>query len=292
MAYNVSALTDYVDANKDELFVKSVAGAKTLEYVDLMPGVKYKEALLFLDAQGTLAPDSCGFNPTASDNFSEKYIEVKPFKYEDSWCWLDVEKKAMNNQIMHQAGRETVAFEKEMVEAQMKNVEAQVEKAVWQGDSTLGIDGFKAQILADSEAQEVSATGTIAGNIDALVASIPATALAKGVDIFMSMTAFRQYVGELNAYCCANRPIQDAAVESLVYAGDSRIRIIPVLGLEGATFTVATSRKNLVVGTDILGAEGVFKLWRDEDSDLLKMRVRSTLGTVVKFGDEVRYVKA
>ena len=46
---DLSGLTEYIQVNRDELFVKSTMGTKSLDYIDLLPGVKGKEALhLFL----------------------------------------------------------------------------------------------------------------------------------------------------------------------------------------------------------------------------------------------------
>ena len=54
----ISGLTDYVEQKRDELFVKSVAGAKTLDYVEIYPNVKYKESLNYLDSTVVLADGS------------------------------------------------------------------------------------------------------------------------------------------------------------------------------------------------------------------------------------------
>ena len=43
MAINVSTLPDYIQANRDELFVKAIASTKTLDYIESMLGEKGKE---------------------------------------------------------------------------------------------------------------------------------------------------------------------------------------------------------------------------------------------------------
>ena len=45
MAFIVSSLPDYVEQRKGELLQKAVLGFETRQYVNLMTGVKYKEAL-------------------------------------------------------------------------------------------------------------------------------------------------------------------------------------------------------------------------------------------------------
>lgn len=285
---NVTALTDYVNVHKDELLTKATVGGKTLEYVDIMGNVKYKDALNYLDSTVVLGDGSaCGFNPQGSDVFTEKFIEVKPVKVEKEWCAADWAKKFANHQLHFEAGRETLPFEQKMAEANVDAIQEAVENLVWKGDSTLGIDGFKAQVLADGSAIEVQKDSTVTGTIDAIVGGLTPRMLKKGVDIFVSYTTFRAYVQEQNAYCCANREVIDGAKDELVYAGDSRVRIVPTLGLEGAAIIVAASRENLVYGTDIEGSENVYRLWYDENDDMFRFRVRFNAGTQIKYDDEV-----
>lgn len=289
MALDVTALTDYVNVHKDELFVKAVAKAKTLDYVEIMPNVKYKEALIYLDTTAGLQADSCGFTPNTTDVFDEKYVEVKSVKSESEVCWLDLQKKALNHELKFEAGRETVPFADLLAENQALHVQKEVDKIVWAGDSSLSIDGFKAQITASQEATEATKGDTIVGTVDNMVALLPTVALEKGVDIFLPMAAYREYIRRMNEYCCANRPLIDAASAHIDYVGDSRIRIIGIEGMEGTNFAVATSRDNLVYATDIIGSEGVFKMWRDETDDVLRTRIRFNMGTALKYEDEIVY---
>ena len=287
---NVNALTDYIEVHKDELFVKAAAGAKTLGFIDIMGNVKYKDALVMLDSSAVLSDgDNCGFNPQGADVFAEKYIEVKPVKVEKEWCAMDFRKKFANYALQIEAGRETMPFEQKIAEANLDAVKMAVEDLVWKGEGSLGIAGLKSQVQNDGSAIEVQQGDTTTATIDAIVAALPVRALAKGVDVFMSYTTYRKYIQEQNAYCCANRPVIDAAEETLTYAGDTRVRLIPTMGLEGAGIIVATSKENLVYGTDIEGSEGVYRLWYDEKDDMFRFRVRFNAGTAIKFDDEVVY---
>lgn len=294
-AINVSGLTDYVKNHSDELFIKATAGAKTLDYVDVMGDVKYKDALNYLDSTVVLADGSvCGFNPQGSDVFTERYIETKAVKVEKEWCQKDFEKKAQNYQLRWEAGRETLPFEEKIAQSNMNAIQEAVEHLVWRGDSTLGIDGWIEQATGETLVTDVTfASGsTTIAKIDAMVAAIPARALAKGVRIFMSPTDFRNYVAEQNASCCANRPIIDAAAESLKYVGDSRIELVPVSGLEPANSAetktmVAATEDALVYGTDIENSENVYKIWFDEKDEKFMFRVLFRAGTAIKFPEEV-----
>ena len=95
---------------------------------------------------------------------------------------------------------------------------------------------------------------------------------------------------KLNATCCANRPMIDANADSILYPGDSRVKIVPVSGLEGAetkALVVASVESNLVYGTDVEGSENAFKFWYDDKEDKFMLKVLFNAGVQVKFPDQV-----
>lgn len=289
---NVSGLPDYIEAHKDELFVKAALGAKTLDYVEVMPNVKYKDALNYIDSSVVFGDGSkCGWDPQGSDIFSQKVIEVKPIKVEKAFCQRDFAKTYANWQLMFEAGRETLPFEAKIAESNLAAIKKALDKVIWQGDSSLSIDGFLAQFASESVESVTLAKGsTITAAVDAAVAALSSDTIGKGINLFLSYTNFRLYVAEQNATCCANRPIIDAASEDITYYGDSRVKIVPTDGLEGKDVVVAASADALVYGTDVEGSEGVFKLWYDEREGEYDFRVLFNVGTAVKFPDEVVYV--
>ena len=78
MAINVSALPEYVNQHTDELLTKAVLGATTLDYISIMPQVKYKDALTYLSSTVTFQDAStCGWNPAGNDVLSQRTIEVR-----------------------------------------------------------------------------------------------------------------------------------------------------------------------------------------------------------------------
>lgn len=293
MALNVNALPDYIEVNKDELFVKAVAGTKTLDYIEIMANVKGKAALNYLDSTVVLADgSSCGWNPQGEDTFTQKEIETKLITVQKEFCWKDLRNKWANYQLAIAAGRETLPFEQKIAESNTAAIKKEVEKMVWQGLESVGLAGLLAQIAGESAAVKVTKAGTATERIEAAIAAIPGAALEKGVNVFVSWTDFRSYVAEQNANCCGNTPIIDAAVESLVYAGDSRITIVPVAGLEGTNKVVAAPYDALVYATDIEDADAIYRMFFDAKESKHLFEVVFNAGTAVKFADEVVLVSA
>ena len=284
---NVSSLPDYVQENRDQLFVDAVVGAKSLNYVENMLGVKGKEALNYLESEVELRKAACGWNPGGSDTFAQRYVEVETAEIEKEWCYLDFAKKYMNYQLNFEAGRETLPFEEKLAASNVEAVKAEVEKGIWQGISGI-TDGWLAEAAADSAATVDFASGmTVSEKVNAVVAATTAKMLAKGVNIFMSITDFRNFVLESNSTCCANRPVLDAASDEITFAGDSRIKLIPVLGLEDAGKIVAATPDALVYATDIEGSESAYDVWFSKDEQKFKLRILFNIGTALKYVDQV-----
>lgn len=283
----INSLPDYIENKKDELFVKAVASTKTLDYVEIMPNVKFKEALNYLDTTVVLADGSeCSWNPQGSDTLNARYIEVKPVTVQKEFCWKDFRKTYANYQLAFEAGRETLPFEEKIAQSQIAAIKKEVEKMVWQGNEAVGIDGFLAQMNAEAAVIDVTLEGTVQDEVEAVIAAIPAGALEKGVNVFLSWTDFRNYVKAVNSTCC-NNTIIDANVTELVYAGDSRIKLVPVAGLEGADAIVAAPYNALVYGTDIEGSEGVYRMFYDAKESKFLFEVLFNAGTALKFPDEI-----
>ncbi len=285
---NLNALPEYIEQHRDELFVQSTVGAKTLDYVELMLGVKHKDALNYLESEVVLQAGECGWNPQGTDTFAQRYIEVHLVEVEKEFCYIDFKQKYMNYQLRWEAGRETLPFEEKIAQSNVEAIKAAVEDMVWQGNSGASVTGFLADI-AEASATTVSfgSGETIVAKVDDVVAAVNAKMLAKGTNIFLSMTDFRNYVMESNGTCCANRPILDAAADTITYAGDSRITLVPVLGLEGTGKIVAASKDALVYGTDLENSETVYDIWFDKKDQKFMFRVLFAAGTAVKFPTEV-----
>lgn len=286
---NLNALPDYIQEHKDELFIKATLGGKTLGLVEIMPNVKYKDALNYLDSEVVLQDGSnCGWNPQGSDTFAQRFIETKAVEVEKEYCWKDFEKKYMNYQLLWEAGREKLPFEQKIAESNMNAIQDAVEDLVWKGDANLGISGFIAAAENESAVTVDFETGqTASDKIDAIVAALSFEMLKKGVNIYVSPTDFRNYIMEQNGVCCANKPVLDAAAESITYFGDSRVKIVPVLGLEGTGAIVAATADALVYATDVEGSEKTYRMFYDEKEEKFMFRVLFRAGTAIKFPDEV-----
>lgn len=286
---NLTSMSEYIRQNSDELFVKSTAGARSLDYIDIMLNVKGKEALNYLDSEVVLQGGACGWNPQGSDVFSQRFIEVHPVEVEKEFCYFDFQKYVINEQMKFQAGRETLgSWEEKIALSNVEAIRKAVDEMVWKGNSGASVTGLLADAAEASAATVSFASGdTAVAKIDALVAALTPAMLAKGVNIYMSFTDFRNYVLESNSTCCANKPMLDAASDEITYAGDSRVKLIPILGLEDTGKIVAATADALVYGTDLEGSETAYRWTFDEKENKFLFYVLFNAGTAIRFPDEV-----
>lgn len=292
--FNINSLPDYTKAHEDELLVKASLGSKTLDYVAIAANVKYKDEIDALDSSVVLADGSeCSWDPDGEDTLSPVILEDHPVKINKEWCGKSLRKKAAGHQLMYEAGRIGLPYEESFANSNLAAIQDAVEVMVWQGNSGAGVTGFIADAAtASASTTELGSGSTATAVIDAAVAAVDARMLKQGVNIYVSSTLFRNYVQEQNAQCCNNRPAQDAAAAEMKYFGDSRITIVPVEGLEGASVAaVAATKRTLIYVTDIENSENVYKMWTDEQTDKVMFKVEFLAGTAIALADEVKVVK-
>lgn len=291
---NINApLNEYVNVHRDELIVKASATFATLPYIDKMLAVKYQDIVPMLESSVVLKDGSaCGWDPDGADTISPIVIKDFPVVVQKSFCGKDFRKSFANYELNWKAGGVEVPFAEAFINSNLQAISDELEKLVWKGDVAIGIDGFLKQL----DTTKKTFTGTTATErIDEVVKGLTDRMLKKGVNIFVSPALFREYIAEQNAECCFTKGIIDAAVATLSYVGDSRVKIIPVSGLIDASNVqvVAATPDALVYATDIENSENEFRWFRDEKEGTENLEVLFLAGTAVRYADEAQlYVSA
>ena len=291
---NINApLNEYVNVHRDELIVKASATFATLPYIDKMLGVKFQDVLPMLESSVVLKDgSSCGWDPNGADTLSPIIIKDFPVVIQKTFCGKDFRKSFANYELNWKAGGVKVPFAEAFINSNLQAISEELEKLVWKGNSSIGIDGFLKQL----DTAKKTFTGTTATErIDEVVKGLTDRMLKKGVNVFVSPALFRQYIAEQNANCCANRSVIDAAVATLSYVGDSRVTIVPVSGLADASKVqiVAATKDALVYATDLENSENEFRWFKDEKDGSENLEVLFLAGTAVRYADEAQlYVSA
>ena len=295
MSINVSSLTTYVDEQRLPLIRKAVLAPKSADLFNLQTGVKSKAALNLLTTNVVFGDgSSCGWNQAGTNTLSQREIEVGHVKVNMNFCDRTLLDYWAGYEVKVAAGKETLPFEEAFVADIIAHVNAEVEKAIWQGDKTNGtgnmaiFDGILT-ILADED--DVIALDAVEGNNIAqevydAYANIPLEVLHTA-SIVCGEDTFRAYIGELNA---ANLYHYDPKVDegmSIVIPGTST-RIYGVAGLNGTGKVVAGDLKgNFFYGTDLEGDQEVFDLWYSKDNQEFRLAIKFNAGVQVAFPDQI-----
>ena len=295
--YDISQLAAYVKTNADVILKDVVLGSVEGDSVANMRkqlGVKTKEKLNYLNVTPALQNGKdCGFNASGSTVFSDRDITVKTIKAQDEYCDRDLLGKFAESLVNIAAGKETLPFEAQIVDEVVKGIRKQIEKIVWQGDTTLGIDGLLKMAASGGTDSASTVNVSIASGTDiyeavkAVYLAIPEGLLDKA---FIGLSpanfrAFTQAMVEKN-YFHYSGP-QDANVNEFIFPG-SNVKVKSIQGLSGVNDKIyASVWDNLVYGTDLLNDEEVVNAWYDPNTELFRYTIRFNAGVSTLFPDEV-----
>lgn len=295
--YDISNLAAYVKTNADVILKDVVLGSVEGDSVANMRkqlGVKTKEKLNYLNVTPALqSGKDCGFNASGSTVFSDRDITVKTIKAQDEYCDRDLLGKFAESLVNIAAGKETLPFEAQIVDEVVKGIRKQVEKIVWQGDTTLGIDGLLKMAASGGTDSASTVNVSIAKGtniyeaVKAVYLAIPEGLLDKA---FIGLSpanfrAFTQAMVEKNYYHYSGP--QDANVNEFIFPG-SNVKVKSIQGLSGVNDKIyASVWDNLVYGTDLLNDEEVVNAWYDPNTELFRYTIRFNAGVSTLFPDEV-----
>lgn len=292
MGFVVSSLPDYVNQNSKELISKSVFGAPTVRHINLMTGVKYKDAINLLNTEVGLQERTCGFSASGNVTFSQAIMEVGAYKVNASLCEEDLRKKWMNSEVMTAAGAEVLPFEERIVGEIIGSISNKVEKLIWQADKTNSGDlfnGLLTQIKASAAATDVqSAAATTYGKIKDVYMAIPASILDKAA-IFVGVDTFRAYCQDLVAQNLYHYSADLDPENMEVILPGTNTRVIAVSGLNGTNAIIASDPRNFFYGVDMVDDMEQFKLWYSEDNQEFRLAVKFNAGAAIAFEDLVVY---
>lgn len=293
MGFVVSALPDYVNQNNKELLSKSVFGAPTVKHINLMTGVKFKEAINLVSTEVGLQARACGWNASGDVTLSQAIMEVGAYKVNMSLCEEDLRKKWMNSEIMTAAGAEVLPFEEKISGEIVDSIKNKVEKLIWQANKSGNpadlFNGLLTQIKASAQATDVqSAASTTYGKIKDVYLAIPVSIIDKAA-IFVGVDTFRAFCQDLvtqNLYHYS----ADLDPENLeVILPGTNTKVIAVSGLNGTGAIVATDPANLFYGVDMADDMEQFKLWYSDDNQEFRLAVKFNAGAAIAFEDLVVY---
>lgn len=290
MAFIVSSLPDYVNQNSKELLAKSVFGADSVKHLNLMTGVKFKEAINLISTEVGLQERTCGWSASGDVTFSQAIMEVGAYKVNATLCEEDLRKKWMNSEVMTAAGAEVLPFEEKITGEIVDSIKHKVEKLIWQADKSHSdlFNGLLTQIKASTATDVQSTASTTYGKIKDVYMAIPASILDKAA-IFVGVDTFRAYCQDLVTQNLYHYSAELDPEKMEVIIPGTNTRVIAVSGLNGTNTIVASDPANLFYGVDMQNDLEQFKLWYSDDNQEFRLAVKFNAGAAVAFPDLVVY---
>jgi hypothetical protein len=311
MGFNVDALAAYTEQNEALLVTDSVLGAKTAALIksagNVMVGVKSAETINIMDTDAIFqAGGSCGFTASGSTTFTQRTVTVGKIKVNESLCPKDLEAKYLQKALPTGSMYDSIPFEQEFADKKAKTIAAQLEVALWQGDTTSvnvnlnKFDGLVKLIGAASGVVAANASTFISGaplstitaaNVidifDGVYQAIPAQVVAADdMTIFCGQDVFRTYTIALKNANQFHYSIDVKADSEFVLPG-TPIKVIALQGLNGTNKVYAMRLSNLFLGTDLLNEEEKFEIFYAKEADQVRFVSEFKMGVNVAFPDEI-----
>lgn len=311
MALSFSGLNAYTKELVQPLLTSAVIGARTQQMIMdggiVLTGVKGPTALPTMDTDAVFATQSCSFDASGTTTFSQVVMTPGKIKVEEKICPKDLE--AYFTQTALRAGSTyedfgNADFLAAYLEKKNARIAAQLETALWQGDSasaTANLNKFNGiqKIIAAGSPVNANVSGytgvatittvtssNVVAATEGIYKAIPAQVMAKGdVKIFVGYDWYRLLILAYRALNLFSYNPQDVNAQSFVLPG-TNVEVVPVNGLNTTGDAYAISLGNMALGLDLEAEETNYKFWYSVDNNDCRFRAEWKVGVAIPFTSE------
>lgn len=296
MAFNVDALSAYTDEQRLPLITKAVFAARTAAKLQKQVGIKSAAALNLMDTNAPFqSGDACGWNASGTTTFTQRVITVGKIKVQESICPRTLENVWAQTQLQAGSNYDAMPFEQAFSEQKALKIAAQLETAIWQGDTvssntninTNKFDGFLKLLNAASGTVVSGNVAGVSGSItttnaiaifDQIFTRIPVEIIDRtDLICFVGWDVFRTLLNALKAANYFHFAPEGADRGEFRYPG-SNFTIYAVNGLNSTNRIVTTYEANMFYGTDLLSDEENFRIWHSIDNDEIRFQAAFKAG--------------
>ena len=316
MALDLSALSNYVNENADQLTAAAIFSAKTASLIEskgnVQVGIKSAETINVMTTDAVFqAGGTCGFNSSGTTAITQRQLSVGKIKVQESICPKAFEAKYTQKALRQGSTYDYMAYAQEYCDQKIKRIGAALETALWQGDTSSGtanlnkFDGLSKLIVAGSpvDANVSGYTGVatistitqsnVVAATEGIYKAIPAAVMAKGdVKIFVGNDWYRLLIMAYRALNLFSYNPQDANASSFILPA-TNVEVVSVNGLNGTGDAFAMSLSNIAMAVDLVDEEGAYDMWWSRDNNDVRFRVAFKMGVNVAFTNEcVKFIAA
>jgi hypothetical protein len=316
MAYNSTALSNYVPQNVNDVLLPATFGTRFLKEAmakgNLHTGIKTADKILLIDGPVTLqAGNNCSWVPNGSANITDKTISVAPISIMEEICYDDVRLKY--TQVAMAKGSDNfdeVIFAEEFFNIKMARLAEANEMLIFKGDTASSgnlvfMDGLLKQVITGGIASNTSVftTGgpvaTATGITNANVISI-FDGIENATPLEISNSETRVVLCGMDVAKRYGQALRTANLFSYAFSQDgntdfiipgTNTRVMPVAGLNGTNQILSFDWKNLCLGFDGENEHEEASLKYDESTLKTRFSARYKIGATFARNSEVAYFK-
>ncbi|MCF0187709.1 MAG: hypothetical protein HUJ98_14625 [Bacteroidaceae bacterium] len=280
MAFNVTALNEYIEEQRGNLLSAIVLAPRSIEMFSHEAGIKGKTALNIMDNTISIQQGGCSFSPNGTTTFTQRFIDPMLLKINEEWCDLDLLRKWTEYEVAVGAGKERLPFEQEITSDIVAKVALEMEKLIWNG-GTIGASsytGIENILSTESTVVQVTEGADIIETVNKVVMAIPEEVVDRA-SIFMSPATFRKYVLALGA---KNLYHYDPNISTDVFVPNTDIKIEKIVGIANNRI-YALDATNVHYGYDATSDMADFDLWYSKDAQQWRLKIQWLSGLQIAF---------
>jgi hypothetical protein len=302
-SYDLGGLTNYVDALNSDIISEAVLTPVTMEYVNVIPGIKGTQNVnLLSETLSVQTGSTCGWSNEGQVTFTTAAVTVAALKVNQSLCLQQLNTLWLGQYLNAGSYNENAPFEQSIIDLQTKQIKRYNEDLLWNASSaTTSFSGFK-QLLANTsgvvkltgQTALCSVTGTnatekannVLAQIDNLINSMDRNIYDRDdIIIFMSQTQFKCYltaVRNVNNFYIDSSENKLGSVYS-IYHPQTNYKVVGVPGLNGSNLIVLAPQQYFLVGVDLTSDEDSFRAWWSQDFQEVRIMAAWKLGAQIAF---------
>jgi hypothetical protein len=302
-SYDLGGLNTYVDALNTDIISEAVLTPVTMEYVNVIPGIKGTQNVnLLSETLAVQTGTTCGWSNEGAVTFTTAALSVQALKVNQSLCLQQLNTLWLGQFLNPGSYNENAPFEAAIVDLQTKQIKRYNENLLWQATSgSSSFSGFK-ELLANTagvvelsgQTALCSVTGAsstekganVLAQVDNLINAMSSNVYDRDdIIIFMSQTQFKCY---LTAVRTVNNFYIDSSENKLgsvysVFHPHTNYKVVGVPGLNGSNLIVAAPSQYFLVGVDLTSDEDSFRAWWSQDFQEVRIMAAWKLGTQIAF---------
>jgi len=319
--FTVSSLSNYTIEDKADLKLKGVYGAVSMPLFTVREGIKSSEKLPYVTTDPAMQADTTCATVNASGDggtFAQMTLSVTGIKFEDSWCFKDLESKFTQKYLRAGAKIDenaATALLDQIMTDYTARIAKKMEMAIWQSATTntfstdlKQFNGFLKTLDAAGgyvNSQTYASTSVTAITTSNVISIFQNQWLATPADLkrndnLITVCGDDTFDKLLIALANANLYHYNGnnglpSREITLFGTSMKIKAVPGLNADNNSNLPAAyknriitfEKDNLVVGTDLISDMDDWATWYEMKDDKLYTRNRYKIATGIFFTDRV-----